>query len=272
MSFAVFSKNGEVRPITEAHVSLSAIEYTYGYGVYETIRVRHREPLFIADHLVRLRISAQTLALEHTFSDEMIARSIRDLIGALTADTYNLKILLIGGTLPQDAGLYILASNPHFPDKALYRDGVHTIVRHFERAFPQAKSLNMLQSYMAYRDAKRAGAYEALLVNSHGNVTEGTRTNFFVLDKTTLISPPSEEILLGVTRKHVLTVASHLGLGYREEALPIESVHTYDAAFLTSTSTKIVPIKSIEARALKEIPEVLRNLMKAFDQFHDSVA
>jgi len=39
----------------------------------------------------------------------------------------------------------------------------------------------MLPSYIAYRDARKAGAYDALLINRQGNVTEGTRTNFFTI-------------------------------------------------------------------------------------------
>jgi branched-chain amino acid aminotransferase len=272
MAFSVFSKNGEILPMAEAHVSLMSLEYTYGFGVYETIRVRKRQPLFLADHLLRLRISCETLSLSHRFSDDTIASAIRSLIAALEEETYNIKILLIGASASADTALYILASNPHYPEKSVYRDGVHTITRHFERAFPQAKSLNMLQSYMAYRDAKQEGAYDALLVNRKGEVTEGTRTNFFVLDGMAIISPPAKEILLGVTRKHVLDVAAQQGFTYREAPIKLEHVHTFDAAFLTSTSTKIAPIRSIDTHACKPIPEMLRNLMQAFDHFHDSVA
>jgi D-alanine transaminase/branched-chain amino acid aminotransferase len=271
MSFEYFSKNGIITPVADAQVSLNNIEYTYGYGVYETIRVRRRKPLFIADHLLRLRISCETLKLEHVFSDDLIVNAIHKLIGATAADTYNLKILLIGGSAKETASLYILASNPHYPEKTLYREGVPVITRHFERAFPQAKSLNMLQSYLAYRDAKAAGAYDALLVNRRGEVTEGTRTNFFVLQGNIIISPPASEILLGVTRKHVLEVARQQGFSYEEKALSLESICNYDAAFFTSTSTKIMPIQSIDSTQVKIIPETLKTLMRAFDAFHDSV-
>lgn len=272
MAFSVFSKNGVITPIQEAHVSLNSIEYTYGYGVYETIRVRRREPLFIADHFLRLRISCEALKLQHEFSDGMIAQAVRDLIGALSEDTYNIKLLLIGASKSENAQLYILASNPHYPDKSLYRDGVHTITRNFERAYPQAKSLNMLQSYMAYRDAKEVQAYDALLVNREGSITEGTRTNFFAMRGMTIVSPPAHEILHGVTRKHVLEVALSQGFTYIEAAISRTAVTGYDAAFLTSTSTKILPIKSVDEQKLPPIPDSLRILMKAFDHFHDSVA
>lgn len=272
MAFSVFSKNGTITPIEDAHVSLNSIEYTYGYGVYETIRVRRREPLFIADHLFRLRVSCEALKLVHQFNDDTIVKSVRELISVLTEDTYNLKMLLIGASRPADTQLYVLPSNPHYPEKSMYREGVHTIARHFERAFPQAKSLNMLQSYIAYRDAKDAHAYDALLVNRDGNITEGTRTNFFVLKGNTLISPPEKEILHGVTRKHVLEVASSIGFDYKEEAIPLAHIDDAEAAFLTSTSTKIMPIRSIDSHTFASIPETLRSLIKAFDHFHDSVA
>jgi branched-chain amino acid aminotransferase len=270
MAFTIFSMDGVITPISDARVSLSSIEYTYGYGVYETIRVRRREPLFLADHLLRLRISCNTLKLEHTFSDTLFAESIRKLIAAIDQETYNIKLLLIGGETKEKAHIYMLASNPHYPDKKMYRDGVPVITRHFERAFPQAKSLNMLQSYLAYRDAKGAGAYDAVLINRNGAITEGTRTNFFAMKGLTLFSPPASEILHGVTRKHVLAVAKQLGYFCEEVAIPLDSITTYDGAFLTSTSTKIMPISSIDDTALPAIPKALRKLMDAYDIFHDT--
>lgn len=269
MVATMFSKNGVLTSLSEAYVSLHSIEYTYGFGVYETIRVRHKSPLFVYDHLERLGTSAEILGLEHAFSQALILKSITDLISAIEDDTYNLKILLIGAATAEGAVMYILASNPHYPDKKLYATGVSVITKNFERVFPHAKSLNMLQSYLAYRDAKKVGAYDALLVNTLGCVTEGTRTNFFALKGDTIISPPSDKILLGVTRKHVIEVAQSLGFLYEERALPLSELATFDSIFLTSTSTKIMPIARVDEVVYPEIRDALRTLMRAYDAFHE---
>ncbi len=267
MEFKYFSRNGKVLPIAFASVPLSSIEYTYGFGVYESIRVSHGKPVFVDDHIERLMGSAQQIGLEHGFTEAAVASAIAELISANEADAYNLKILLIGGRKAEDAVLSIVCLNPLFPDKKLYTEGVKTITYQYERAFPQAKTLNMLQSYLAYRRAREAEAYDALLINRKGYITEGTRTNFFCIKGTTLYTPLEKDILLGVTRKHVLDVAAQLDFEVKQREIAFSNLASYDGAFLTSTSSKIMPIRSVDDYEFAEQPEALKTLMKAFDDF-----
>lgn len=264
MDFQYFSKNGEILPIEQASISLSNIEYQYGFGVYETIRVVDGIPYFLAQHLERLLESARIIGLEHSYSLESIGESIAELIKKNGSGTCNLKILLIGGREPV---LSILCLNPLFPDKKLYRDGAHFITYEYERAFPHAKTLNMLQSYLAYKRAKENDAYDALLINNNGCITEGTRTNFFCIEGKTLVTPPEEEILLGVTRAAVLQVAKENGFSLEEREIRFGELARSDGAFITSTSSKIIPVRSIDEYQFPEPPSTLRELMSTFDTF-----
>jgi branched-subunit amino acid aminotransferase/4-amino-4-deoxychorismate lyase len=271
MAFEYFSKNGEILLARDAVVSLSNIEYAYGFGVYETIRAAHGKALFIDDHLARLMESARILGLEHPFVPESIKESILELIAKNSVDACNIKLLLIGAPTKEEAMLSIQCLNPLFPDKKLYRDGCDVITYTYERIFPHAKSLNMLESYRAYKKAKEAGAYDALLVNRKGCVTEGTRTNFFCIRAKTLYSPPEEGILLGVTRDHVLSVAENNGYAVQTTNIALEDVASYDGAFITSTSTKIMPIRAIDGKMLSPIPETLKELMHLYDSFLEMI-
>lgn len=268
MSFKFFSRNGEILPSEQAVVSLDDIAYGYGYGVYETIRVAQGIPYFINDHLERFMISAQAITLEHAFTPDFVKEAIVRLIEANKTDTSNIKMLLIGGRTAKDATLYIQMHNPLFPDRKLYKKGAHTITEQYERLYPQAKTLNMLPSYLAYKKASVAGAYDALLVNHSGCITEGTRTNFYVLQGKTIISPPSSEILLGVMRKAILRVAAINGFEFKERPIPLESLAEYDAAFISSTSTKIMPLHSVDEFEFGDKPPALIELMRQFDEFY----
>jgi branched-subunit amino acid aminotransferase/4-amino-4-deoxychorismate lyase len=108
------------------------------------------------------------------------------------------------------------------------------------------------------------------LVDRNGNITEGTRTNFFVMKDSTIISPPEEDILLGVTRKHVLEVALKNGFSVEHEPVRLSNIAAYDCAFLTSTSTKIVPITSADTTSLRPASAALQRLMSLYDAFHDA--
>ena len=267
MEFTHFSKNGELRPIEEATIPLSSIEYAYGFGVYEAIRVSNGVIYFLNDHLERLCESATVIGLEHPFTVDCIQKSIFDLVAHTSATSYNIKILLIGGQTRETASLFVLCLNPLFTDKKLYRDGAHVITYPAERIFPHAKTLNMLQSYRAYATAKQQGAYDALLVNRNGTITEGTRTNFFCIRDHVIITPPEKDILLGVTRKALLHVAQNNGYTLEEKNITQEDCNDYDGAFISSTSSKIIPLRTINDQTLSVAPDALKKLMRLFDEF-----
>ena len=267
MTFDFFSRNGNILPVAEAKVPLSNIEYSYGFGVYESIRVSNGVTYFLEEHIERLLGSARTISLEHPFSGKIVSRATAELLAENSAETCNVKILLIGGRTPEEPEFNILCLNPLFPDKKMYRDGVACVTYEYERPFPHAKTLNMLQSYLAYRKAKEADAYDALLINKRGCITEGTRTNFFCIQGKTLFSPNENDILLGVTRKAVLKVAADIGFEVVQKDIYPADLGGYDGAYLTSTSSKILPIRAIDNFQFTEQTAALKELMSAFDAF-----
>jgi branched-subunit amino acid aminotransferase/4-amino-4-deoxychorismate lyase len=267
MSFKYFSKNCEVRPIEEAVISLDRIEYSYGFGVYEAVRVSNGIVYFLDHHIERLLGSAIIIGLPHPFSGEMVKNAILDLASKTEEKTYNLKVLLIGAPKKEDALLAILCLNPFFPDKKMYHEGVSLSVTHYERLYPHAKTLNMLQSYLSYRDARAMECYDSALINRRGCITEGTRTNFFTIKENIIYTPREEEILLGVTRKAVLHVAKQNGYEVEEKDIRPENLAEYDGVFLTSTSSKIVPIRKVGEIECPPAPESLKRLMKLFGEF-----
>lgn len=265
MSFSYFSRGGVVLPVEQATVSLASIEYSYGFGVYETIRVSHGIARFVDEHCRRLQLSAEAIGLEHSYQPSEITRWITDIIKATEVETCNIKVLLIGGKTAAEAELYILCLAPYFVGRKLYKTGCHCTTYEYERMYPHAKTLNMLPSYLAYRAAQSQSAHDALLINRRGEITEGTRSNFFALKDKTIYSPPESDILLGVTRDHVLTLAKEQGFDIVHQPIPLDSLSSYDAAFLTSTSAKILPIQSVNEFTYPAITPSIHALMKSFN-------
>jgi branched-subunit amino acid aminotransferase/4-amino-4-deoxychorismate lyase len=271
MTGPYFSLNGDLKPIAEATVRFDDLAFAYGFGVYETLKVRHGVLFFPELHEERLWHSARILGLAHPFREGDFRRHLNALVEANGTGDANLKALLIGGPQASDARLAILQLAPLFPDRKDYKRGATAITWEGERVFPQAKSLNMLVSYLAYREAQAQGAYDALLVNRHGEITEGTRTNFFVTDGTVLVTPPGSQVLEGVTQLTVRQVIRNLGLRLEERPLPWAEAHQWQGAFLTSTSTKILPLRQIGDRPIPLSPLVDR-LRLAYDGWLDAYA
>lgn len=261
--FLYFSTNGQILPIELAIVPLSNIEYSYGFGVYETLKVRKGNVYFVKQHVERLFYSAKVIGLTHAFTKKEIEKYIDELLAKQSVDACNIKMLLIGGREPQ---LFIIPLAPLFPDRKLYTQGAKTISVQYERIFPNAKTLNMLPSYLAYKKAKENGCYDALLISQKGTILEGTRSNFFAIKNNVLYTPPVEEVLEGVTRQTVIATAKKAGFILKETTIPLLQITDYDGAFLTSTSSKIIPITRINDHTFS-IPVALKKLMKAYDVF-----
>ncbi|MBI2426290.1 MAG: aminotransferase class IV family protein [Candidatus Kerfeldbacteria bacterium] len=266
MTFPFASKNGALIPYAEAAVPVTNIAYAYGFGVYESLRVTDNVVFFLDQHINRLITSAEMIGLAHPFSPETISQSLRTLV-TKTLGTYNVKILLIGAARPEDVLLFMLPSAPLFPDRKLYRDGATAITVHGRRPFPKAKTLNMLTSHLAYTKAREVGCYDALLVNEKDEIIEGTRCNFFAIRGRTIVSPPNAEILDGVTRDIVLALARQHNFAVEEHPINKDTLSEYDGAFLTSTSGKVLPLRTIDDFSFPGIPTTIHELVKIYDDF-----
>lgn len=264
-SFQLFSLNGKIFSADQALISVNNLEFTYGFGVYETMKVRKDILYFPEQHIERLMYSAKCIGLEHHFASKQVIQYIKDLVAKIHVDACNIKILLIGASKPENVLLYILPLAPLFPDRNLYKQGAFLSSIKHERWMPQAKTLNMLPSYVMYTQAKKQGSYDALLVDHEGNITEGTRTNVFVMQGKTIISPPREDILEGVTRLTIEKIALRNGYKIQEEKISRKDILEFESMFLSSTSSKIIPVRKVDTDEYPSFSPELLGLMKLYD-------
>ena len=125
----------------------------------------------------------------------------------------------------------------------------------------------MLRSYLAQKKAREQGCYEALSIHSDGCIYEGSKSNFFVVKDSTIITPPKETILEGITREIVIRLARENEIEVREEIVQFSNLKEYDGAFLTSSSSKVMPIRKIDEVEFAGIPETTKRLMKLYNAF-----
>src|SRR5258708_33757287 len=270
MPFTHFSKNGELLPIDQAVVSVRDLHFQYGFGVYEALRVRSSIVYFVEMHVDRLIESAKVIGLEHPYSQQQIVDLIKQVSEKNNLERANIKMLLIGGKTVEESNLSIFPVLPLYPDRKLYKHGATAQTVQYHRFMPNAKTLNMLPSYLFFTKARKNGHYDALLLDEDKTILEGTRTNFFVIKDTTLITPPTELVLEGVIRRTLIITAQKSGFTVREEKIPKAHLSSYDGAFLTSTSTKILPLVQIDEFIFPKIPSKLKELMKIYDDFLDA--
>ncbi len=113
-----------------------------------------------------------------------------------------------------------------------------------------------ITSSLAKTEAVESGFDEAILLNSQGKVSEASGMNIFIIRNGELITPGyDQDILEGITRGSILTVAQDLGIKVVERPVDKSELFIADEVFLSGTAAKITPVKKIETYAMpKERP------------------
>ncbi|MDA3943530.1 MAG: aminotransferase class IV [Bacteroidetes bacterium] len=214
-----------------------------GY-VYEVVRVMQAVPLFLEDHLKRMYNSLALANSEPKVSSDFVRNSLLKLISFNKVDYGNIKII-IGN--PQDAHkpFYAAWFQPHFyPSDANYEQGVKVAFLEHERPDPNAKIWHTNYQELVRETKLRQGVFELLLSND-GKVTEGSKSNIFLIKDQAIYTPPELEVLNGITRQKVILLANQNNIHLVEKSVRKADIAAADALFLSGTSPKILPVSMI---------------------------
>lgn len=212
--------------------------------IYEVIRVVDGIPLFLEDHLKRMRESARIIDYQIERADKEIEGDIRELILQNKIENLNVKLLCTDiEKLGQVFLIYFIKS--FYPPEEYYEKGIHTILFHHKRENPNAKvqMISFREEVAKQLDEKKA--FEALLVNEEGYIPEGSRSNMFFVKGDKIYTAPKGDVLLGITRKYILKVCEELNIKVVEENIHVEDLDKLDGAFMSGTSVNVLPIATI---------------------------
>jgi branched-chain amino acid aminotransferase len=130
-----------------------------------------------------------------------------------------------------------------------------------------------ITSSLAKTEAVESGFDEAILMNSQGKVSEASGMNVFLVRDGRLITPGCEQdILEGITRDSVLTIAKDLGIEVIERPVDKSELFIADEVFLSGTAAKITPVRQIETYTMpahRPITEQLRDKLNAIVENRD---
>lgn len=263
--------NGTFLPLQKATISITDKSYFFDFAVYDSIKVIQGKLFFPEYHVKRLLESARLLELRHPFKKNQIVAWYQEVALKNKITDALLRAVLIGD--PNDdykAKIYIfpVTGVTYYPH-GHYNKGVKVITYHGERRIPQAKSKDLLLGFLAFREAQKRGAIDALLIDHSGNITEGTRSNIFAFRGNTLITPPAAKTLEGITKKIVLEVAQgHFEI--QEADVPLSEIKTYDELIITSTSKNVMPIAEIDGKTMFTPPfPKTRTIQKLFKNYYE---
>ena len=251
---------------------------------YESIRIREGTLIFFEDHMLRLyeSIAAKEAFL---FDAEKVYTDAQQLIQDPEKPVWNGNLRVI--VTKTKVLLYLSAMKT--PDESFYTEGVPASLLNWQRKSPQVKIFHDdYKSAVAEaftKNTPHGSPYEILLQNPKQEITEGSRSNFFVLVGDTVYSPPEDLILTGITRKYVkrALLQADLKLEIKTFTFPelclLRDQGKNPILFLTSSPFDVLPVKNIDEELftpgknenLEKIQKIYHNIVENYILYHNPV-
>jgi branched-chain amino acid aminotransferase len=270
--------NGKIVGSRDAVVSVFDHGFLYGDGIYETMRVydgvvfmldQHIRRLFRSASLIGLSIPLDVDQLKIAIYETLIANTLRNAYIRLTVSRGRGPIGLDPDLCVEPTIVVVAQELKEYPG-AFYKNGIYLIIsetrRNIKEAIdPRIKSLNFLNNILAKIEAKKKGAYEAIMLNVKGHLAEGTISNLFFYRNNILCTPSAEcGILDGITRGVVMELAQREGIRVKEDKFTKKDIYSAEEVFLTNTTMEVMPVSKIDDRtyAVSKIAKLLRGLYR----------
>jgi branched-chain amino acid aminotransferase len=275
--------NGQLVPWDEAKVHVLSHALHYGSGVFEGIRAytteRGAAVFRLTDHLERLARSAKLHYMTLPFSLAELTQATKDVIKANGLEACYIRPIAFRGY--GEMGLYPLRApvevviavwpwGAYLGEEGI-RHGIRAKVSSIQSLdansiTPAAKACGQyLNSSLAKIEVTEAGYDEAIMLNRHGFVTQGSGENVFVVRRGRVSTPPlSAGLLEGITRDTVMQIAASLGRPVVEEQMTRSDLYVADEVFCCGTAAEVVPIREIDDHAIGDPGPVTRAIQERF--------
>lgn len=269
--------NGQYQPKEKAALNVADLAILRGYGIFDYFRYAAGKPRFVEDHLDRFFRSAELLGLEIPISRDELRAAVYELIRRNEQPDGGIRFVLTGGYSPDGytpttPNLVAMAYPFQGPTDATYTAGVKVLLHHYERQLPEVKSIDYLEGIRIQPMLKKAGVDYALYVDRNHNVRESDRSNFMIVRDGVLITPV-DDILLGITRLHLLKLARELGIYVDERPVSVNELQRADEAIICSSTKGALAITSVDGQPIGDgtVGPVTLRLMAGWEELIDRV-
>lgn len=277
--------NGRLVPWNDAKVHVLAHGLHYGTGVFEGLRsyrTGEGPAVFRLDaHLERFQQSAAMYELPIPYTTDELAAAILSVVrengledgylrpiaffdaATLSVWTHECPVTVAIAGFPM--GKYLASA-----DQGV-RVTISPVRRFDSSAIPTTGKAcgQYVNSVRAVQDAQRRGFDEAILLNQHGEVAEGSGENIFVVRNGEVFTNDADAgILMGVTRASLLQISRDLGLPTRVDRISVDDLKTADELFFCGTAVEVTPIREIDGLVVGggKPGAITRRIQETFDQ------
>ena len=237
----------------EAVLHVSDLSMQRGYGIFDFFRTINGMPLFIEDHFNRFYTSAEAMHLSVSKNKKELTAIIYELIERSGLTESGIRIMLTGGYSadsyhPSTPNLLITCNPVKTATADDFEKGISIITYEHQRELPHIKCINYLMAVWLQPLLKEKEADDILYYNKE-SITEFPRSNIFIVTTDNKLVTPAQNILNGITRKHILLMAPEV-LTVEERNITVDELMQAKEVFATATSRKILPVLKVNDKII----------------------
>lgn len=241
--------NGTFIDSTAAGIPINDLGLQRGYGVFDFLRVKGSQPLFLQQHIDRLYRSLEYMRLQLPYRKEELITIIQSLIHQNRLPNSGIRITVTGGASPDgytpvEPHLIIVQQPIPEPPDSILTSPYQLVTHQYRRQLPEVKTTDYLMAIWLQPWIKAQGAHD-VLYHADGWVSECPRSNFFIITEENILVTPNEGMLKGVTRGNILSVAGKI-MQVEERPVSLEDIRNAKEAFISSSTKRIIPVSAVD--------------------------
>ncbi len=243
--------------LDKAQISVNDRGYQFGDAVYEVIYYKNGKFLDLEGHLKRLRISMSRIDFELKYSDSAITTIMKRLVAENNIKNGSIYIQVSRGEYSRDHSYFNMPLKPILVvlTKKIKEDfktiipGIKVYTT-FDTRWnnPDIKTTQLLPNVLAKTKGIKNGFGEALFLDKKSYITEGSSSNFWILNKNNILITRSLDgkILAGITRDSILNCAQNKNIKVEEKKISLDNIKDCKEAFITSASSFVTPVIQVD--------------------------
>ena len=255
--------NNKFCSLDKAQISVNDRGYQFGDAVYEVIYYKNGKFLDLEGHLKRLRISMSRIDFELKYSDSAIITIMKRLVAENNIKHGSIYIQVSRGEYSRDHSYFNMPLKPILviltkKNKESFKTIIPGIKVYttFDTRWnnPDIKTTQLLPNVLAKTKGIRNGFGEALFLDKKSYITEGSSSNFWILNKNNILITRSLDgkILAGITRDSILNCAKNKNIKVEEKKISLDNIKDCKEAFITSASSFVTPVIQVDKMIIND--------------------
>lgn len=246
--------NEDIIPAPEASIKVSDLSIQRGYGIFDFFKLVNGRPIFLDDHLDRFYNSAEQMRLPVKQNREQLKDLLSALISKNNLHDSGIRMTLTGGYSPDGFSLAapnLLITQQEFKANFdIASTGIRLVSYSHQRQFAHVKTIDYLMAIWL-KDYVTENHADDVLYQHNGIIAECPRANIFVVSSEGNLLTPGNNILKGVIRKQVLSLAKSR-YKVEERDISLDDLYSAKEVFITSSTKNILPVIQVDGHRIAD--------------------